>query len=128
MRSHLRLITSAVQDVSSSVLAPSLVGHGEALWPRCLTCKRSVDAYGIAEETRKYVEYWCRCDGIAGIYGGAHARSYRAGIRIDKTKFQGGWTTNRASEVLSRLCLREGKFAKWELVMGHANSVEPVIR
>jgi hypothetical protein len=110
-------MTSAALDAGSSVLAPSLIGHGEALWPRCLVCKRSADAYGIAEETRKYVEFWVRCDGIAGIYGGMHARSYRAGIRIDKTRFPGGWSHNTMAAVLPRLCLRPGKFAKWSLTM-----------
>lgn len=106
-----------IVDAGSSVLGPQLLGHGEPMWPRCLVCKRAVSAYGIAEETRKFVEFWCRCDGIADPYGGMHARSYRAGIRIDKTRFPGGWTANSMSAILPRLCLRPGKFAKWSLEM-----------
>ena len=61
----------------------------------------------------------------AGIYGGAHARSYRAGIRIDKTRFMHGWTQNSAVDILSRLALKPGKFAKWELVMANPDTVRP---
>lgn len=82
-----------------------------------------MDAYGIGENTPKYIEFWVRCDGIAGVYGGAHVRSYRAGIRIDKTKFLRGWTENTAADILARICLRPGKFGKWQLVLGDPNSV-----
>lgn len=114
-----------VIEGGGSLLLPRLTAHGIAAWPKCLACRRNVDAYGIGEETPKYVEYWVRCDGIASPEGGAHIRSERAGIRIDKARWPGGWTRNSSAAVLARLALRPGKFAKWSLVVGDGNTVRP---
>lgn len=115
--------TPRIIDGGSSLLLPRGSAHGEANWPRCAVCLRSVDAYGIDENTRKYIELWARCDGIAGPYGGKHVRSYRAGIRIDKTAWPGGWTENTSVDILARLVLRPGKFAKWALQLGNPDTV-----
>jgi hypothetical protein len=114
-----------VRDASDNALLPRGMAHGTAAWPKCLVCKRAVSAYGIADETWKYIEFWVRCDGIADPMGGQHARSYRAGIRIDKTRFVHGWTINSAADILARLALKPGKFAKWRLELGNPNSVGP---
>lgn len=108
-----------------SLLLPRESGSTQASWPLCLVCKRTVDAYGLGEQTPKYIELWARCDGIGGIYGGKHARSYRAGIRIDLTRYPGGLTQNVLVDILRRLALRPDKFAKWSLEMRNADMVRP---
>jgi hypothetical protein len=39
--------------------------RGEANWPKCLLCRRGVDAYGIVRSGEFGIELWARCDGIA---------------------------------------------------------------
>lgn len=111
---------------TTSMLLPYGQGGGDANWPKCVLCRRSVDAYGLGEHVPgKYIELWVRCDGIAGIYGGAHVRSYRAGIRIDLRGYQEGWTRNTSVDILRRIALHPGKFGKWQLKLGDPNSVQP---
>lgn len=38
--------------------------HGTTNWPKCVLCMRSVDAYGIENETDASIEIWARCDGV----------------------------------------------------------------
>jgi hypothetical protein len=99
---------------------------GEMNWPRCIPCNRSVDAYGIGEHVPgRYIEIWVRCDGIAGVYGGTHVRSYRSGIRIDLVKFPHAWTENTRSDTLRRIALKPGVFSKWQAVLRNPDLVVP---
>jgi len=121
-----RIILGGDAGNTSALMPRMTVGHGEALWPRCVPCRRAVSAYGIGEHVPgKYVELWVRCDGIADPYGGAHVRTYRAGIRIDLAQYPTGWTRNVQVDVLSRLALHPWKLAKWKLELNDPNTVAP---
>lgn len=121
-----RLIEGGSGGTTSVLNRRMGVGHGEALWPRCMACRRPVSAYGLGEHVPgKFIEIWVRCDGIADPYGGAHVRSYRSGIRVDLTRFKEGWTRNTSVDILSRLSIVPEKFGKWSVRLGHPDGVVP---
>jgi hypothetical protein len=123
MPPNLRLVHDANE---AGALLPRGAAHGLASWPKCMQCRRPVDAYGIGEHVPgKYIEVWLRCDGIAGQEGGRHARSYRSGIRVDLTRLPAAWSYNLQTNILARLMLKPGKFSKWNVVFNHPDAVVP---
>lgn len=82
--------------------------RGEANWPKCMICRRAVDAYGISNETEKMVEVWVRCDGIrrdpntgAAVHGAPYMHgALWDGVQIPKTV---DWTHNRFVDAVRRL-------------------------
>jgi hypothetical protein len=93
-----------------SLLLPRSVAdrdRGEANWPKCMLCRRAVDAYGIENETRTHLELWVRCDGIrrdpqtgAAVHGAPKVHESRKGsIRIEKGI---AWSPARFTDIVRR--------------------------
>lgn len=80
---------------------------GSQNWPKCALCKRSVDAYGIENETDARIEIWIRCDGVyrdpkTGLAVGLAARVHEP-RKTSVTLFKGpGWSANRFTDLVSR--------------------------
>lgn len=92
-----------------SLLLPRKLARksGGASWPKCMRCRRSVDAYGIQNETDAMVEVWARCDGIlldpkTGTAVWPEQRrhpSMKSSVWIMKGP---GWSPNRFVDIVSR--------------------------
>lgn len=77
--------------------------RGQINWPACSRCLRIVDAYGIEEETEKYIEVWARCDQHRG----------RDVVRIQKHL---GWGPNTLSSIIRFVGFfaRTGGLKRWD--------------
>jgi hypothetical protein len=87
---------------SGATLLPQRA-QGQINWPACSVCMRIVDAYGIAEETKDYVEIWARCD----------QHKAKDLVRIDKFL---GWGPNTLSSIIRFVGFfsRTGGVKRWD--------------
>ena len=54
------IIVRRTQSPFAHILSPEAQWSG---WPLCLRCRKLVDGYGIANETRSYVDVYAECHG-----------------------------------------------------------------
>lgn len=110
MRHSLR---STLGGGHKSLLLPRELAREGVSWPRCGQCVKSVDAYGIDNETPLKLEVFVRCDGVKnGVR--VHAPQ-RAGFTIDKSKYGHGISFNELTDIMSRMTLQPGAAGKWVL-------------
>jgi hypothetical protein len=82
--------------------------YSQVSWPKCLICRRNVDAYGVENETDRAIEVWARCDGVqvdpsTGLTVG-HAPRKHEMLKSSVTIRKGpGWSSNRLTDILRRL-------------------------
>lgn len=77
-------------------------------WPKCALCNRSVDAYGLENDTPRAIEIWARCDGIEidpgsglQVHGGVRVHpQMKSSVTIEK---KAGWSPNRLTDIVARL-------------------------
>ena len=101
------LFTRFRSNPGSALVVPRAQA-GTSNWPKCTRCKRAVDAYGIENETDRYVEIWARCDGIyrdprsgQAVHGhGRKHESMKSSVRIGKGP---GWSNQRFTDIVSRM-------------------------
>jgi hypothetical protein len=117
-----------------SILLPRHVAdrdRGEANWPKCIRCRRAVDAYGIENETASHIELWARCDGIARdpqTGAAIHGAEKRHGTLRDSIYIEKGdaWTPARFTDIVRR----QAFFApdgdrEWEASFSTGDGVKP---
>lgn len=90
-----------------------------ASWPYCHRCGRSVDAYGLENDTPHAIELWARCSGVmldpetGGQVFGTPRRheEMKSSVTIIKGA---GWSDNRLRDIIART----GFFAPTEVSEG----------
>ena len=106
MRAFVRNAGSAPRG--ASLITRAMADHGTINWPKCALCMKSVDAYGIENETPFSIEIWARCDGFridpqtgqAVTLGVRRHAEMKSSATIMKKP---GYTNQRLTDIIRRL-------------------------